>query len=516
MIPSPSKYFGVLENQTLHGVFVAITAGQAYDTGWQAFKDRIGTAPWFQQYHAFLDTEAQKLGKEKFYDFKDSFLWYVHKNLSFSYSGPDIRTIRGRTRYYCSVDESGWFDVQADVTVKNVKVRLNFKETHTALIRSLQTVRSAAHALRAKGEIDPVDGINVDVSSPSSINDAIMIGLREATEDSTIYAFHYSSWEMNPFLPLSSLRSEQRNRATFERDYEAVPPLGVSQFMDNQLSVEKCQRIESQQQMVLWDKKVITDEFNDKTLYLEVKPLRPDRNRPRIITVDTGFSNNSFAVELWSYDRELKMPVCDVALECAPESGETDKILINFPMMLEKCVVPLINSFRVLLVVYDRYNSIDAVQRLRKDYKVEALQYTLKWQDFLQVRSRLIDSSLRLPRFEIPIEDVRKSDRQFEEIVRPIPATHLALQILTVRQAGRKVVKPINGNDDLFRCLCLAVKFLLDPAYTSKFEQYGAGLAAGRPPVGVMRSNRGEVVQAAQHQRNPSSLLGVRKAFVPK
>ena len=43
-----------------------------------------------------------------------------------------------------------------------------------------------------------------------------------------------------------------------------------------------------------------------------------------------------------------------------------------------------------------------------------------------------------LPKFEMPIDDVRKSDHKFEDLVRPIPATNLALQILTVREGGRR------------------------------------------------------------------------------
>ena len=413
-----------------------------------------------------------------------------------------------------SIDEIGWFDVQAEATAQNVKVRLNAKETHEALIKSLRTVRSASAALRAKGEIDPIDGLNADVSSPSSINDAIMVGLREANEDPTIYAFHYATWEMNPYVPLDSLRSEMRNRSVFERDYEAIPPLGVNQFMSNQVSVEKCQKDAGQHRMISWDKKIFNDEFGDKTMYLEVKPIVQDRNRPRILVIDTGLANNCFAVEMWSYDRELKMPVCDIALECMPEGIGDDRILVNFPLMYEKCVVPLLTSYRVILVVYDRWNSVDQVQRIRKDHKVEAVQYTLKWADFLQVRARLIDSSIRIPKLEVPIEEVRKSDRQFEEIIRPIPVTHMALQILTVREAGRKVVKPINGNDDLFRCLCLALRFILDPAYTSKFEQYGVGFMGTRGSIGAMRSNRGGSSQVVQHERNQNAMIGVRRSFI--
>lgn len=513
---SPSQFFGLMANQTLHATFVAITAGQAQETLWDAFKDRVDSAQWFKEYHAFLEEEAKRLGKERFHNDKQTFLAYEHKQLVISFCGPDIRTIRGRTRFYTAIDEKGWFDVQADKSSSSGKIRLDAHQTHEALIKSLRTIRSAAMKLRESGIHDPPDGLNGDVSSPSSLNDAIMVGLREANEDPTIYPFHYATWEMNPNVPLSSLRSEMRNKRDFERDYGAVPPLGANQFIDNQPAVEKCQMKEGQTQWITWTPRYVTDDFGDRTMYLEVRVQKRDKNRPRILTVDTGLTNNSYAVELWSYDRDMQRPVCDIAIECMPEQKEGERTLVNFPLMFEHAIVPLLKEFRVIMAAYDRWNSIEQVQRLRLDYKVEAIQYVLKWADFQAIRSRIIDSSLRFPKMEMQISDVRLSDKSFDEIVRSVPITHLALQILTVREGGRKVIKPINGTDDLFRALCLAVKFLLDPDYTRKFEQYGSGLGFGKANVGVYRSNRDQAVPMVRTAKGTRSNVGLRKGFVGK
>jgi hypothetical protein len=527
LIPNPSRYFSLMDNQMLHMTFVAITAGQAYETLWQTFKDRVEGAPWFKEYHTFLTEEAARLGKDKeqLFAIKDSYVFYGHKQLLASYSGPDIRTIRGRTRFFTGIDEVGWFDVQAEASASNSKVRLNAYETHQALVKSLQTIRSASLKIReaaspdSSGDVlDCVDGINADVSSPASINDSIMVGLRDAADDPTILGFHYATWEMNPNVPLTSLRSEMRNKAAFERDYAAIPPLGANQFMSNQAAVEKCQGERGQNQIASWSRKLYTDDFGDVSLYLDVKPSFNDKTRPRLITVDTGLTNNSFAVAMWSYDREKRMPVCDLALEAMPDQSDSERVLVNFPMMFEHAILPLVTSFRVLMVIYDRWNSIDQVQRLRKDHKIEAIQYQLKWADFLAVRTRLLDSTVRIPKMEMAIDDVRKSTGRFDNIVKSIPATHLALQILTVREAGRKVVKPINGTDDLFRCMCLAVTFLLNPEYTKRFEQYGSGVAAGRAHIGVIRTNfsneaRSGVVRGGQSC--PTDSIGVRKSYNP-
>ena len=76
-------------------------------------------------------------------------------------------------------------------------------------------------------------------------------------------------------------------------------------------------------------------------------------------------------------------------------------------------------------------------------------------------------------------------------------------------------MKPINGNDDLFRALCLAVRFIMDPEYTKKFEQYGSMASLGRPTVGVIRTNFGEQPSrtVSLQRGRSSSIVGVRRSF---
>jgi hypothetical protein len=506
-LPSPSKYFNLMANQMLHGTFTAVTAGQAAETLWDAFKVRVENSPWFTTYHEFLSSEAHRLGKEALHDVKETFLWYGHKQLSFSYCGPDIRTIRGRTRILTSIDELAWFDVKAEGRTGGI--RLNAEETHQALLNSLRTIRAAAMKLRKDGVLDPPDALNVDVSSPSSMNDSIMRGLRATSSNPSIYGFHYSTWEMNPNVPLEALRDQMSDQAGFERDYAAVPPLGANQFISSIPAVEKCEGPTPQTRLVTWEKKQFVDDFNDTTTYLDVRGAVRDKSRPRLLAIDTGLTNNSFAVLMMSYDRDNRMPVVDACFECMPERADGATVAVNFPLMYEHVLERLFASFWISLVVFDRWNSIDFLQRIRKEHKTEAVQYSLKWADMLVVRSRILDSSLRLPKLEVPIADVRKDDRPFEQIVSHNPATHLALQILTVREGGRKVIKPLNGTDDLFRCLCLGITFILNPKYTPRFERYGSQMVGGRHVNAVIRTNR----ELGERREYVPTGVGVRKAF---
>lgn len=222
---------------------------------------------------------------------------------------------------------------------------------------SLQTIRSASMALREQGIYDAPDGLNADISSPCSINDSLMQTLREANQDPTIYGFHYATWEMNPNIPLISLKTEQLNPQEFERDYGAVPPLGANQFISAQAPVLKCQR-DTQQDLVSWSYETLTDDFGDTSCYLRVRARARDKSKPRILTVDTGFSNNSYAVALWSYDKGERIPVCDVALECAPRELGNDRVPVNFPAMYEHCIEPLCHNFHVIMAVFDRWNCV--------------------------------------------------------------------------------------------------------------------------------------------------------------
>jgi len=510
-LPSPSKHFNLMANQMLHGTFTAVTAGQAYDTLWEAFKARVDNAPWFAHYHDFLKSEAGRLGKDELFDVKDTYLWYGHKQLSFSYCGPDIRTIRGRTRIFTSIDEVAWYDVKAEGSSRAGGIRLNAEETSQALLNSLRTIRAAAMKLRQQGHCDPPDGINADVSSPSSINDFIMRSLRTANTNASTYGFHYATWEMNPNVPIESLRDQMHNPQNFERDYGAVPPLGANQFISSISSVEKCETERPQTQFVTWQQERFIDDFGTQTTYLSVRPSARDKSRPRVITIDTGLTNNSFAILVMSYDRDNRRPVVDVALECMPERADGDVVPVNFPLMYEQVLERIIQSFWVCLVVCDRWQSVDQMQRIRKEHKIETVQYCLKWADFQMVRSRILDSSLSLPRFEVPLADVRKDNRPFEQVVTNNPVTHLALQILTVREGGRKVIKPLNGTDDLFRCLCLGITFMLDPKYTPRFERYGGAMTAGRRIPGTVRLSRS--AQVDRPRLDGATGVGVHKPF---
>jgi hypothetical protein len=510
-LPDPSRYYGQLTNQMFHFTFLALTATQAYDTLWTAFATIGEGSPWVQHYLELLRSEGKRLSQELF-SFKDSFVYFAHKHLLAYYIGANIRTHRGRTRVFTAVDEISYFDCLAE----SFKITANGEETHHMLIKGLRTVRSAAAELRDHGYEDAPDGLNCDISSPASLNDPGMRLLKESATDETSYGWHYATWDFNPKISMSSLKSEMKDRIIFERDYGAIPPLADNPFISDENVIIKSQRqIEPANKAITWARRDHTDPVGDKSIYIETKVEIPERSLPRVITVDTGYDNNSYAVGMYSYDKVAKKINTDLIVEAMPDGDEVKgKCPVNFPLMFEKCVLPLVEGFKVIYVVYDRWQSIDAVQRL-KEKKIKAEFYSLRPADFQVIKSTLLDGEVILPKAEQDLMKAKRSNLAYTDLVRNNPALHLMLQILTVREIGRKVVKPIGGTDDLFRTLALAIAYIKNVEKHNEFEQGSlSGRGQGSRANAAMRSNRSGAIKQAIS--TSGTVLGVRKGFTQK
>jgi hypothetical protein len=130
-------------------------------------------------------------------------------------------------------------------------------------------------------------------------------------------------------------------------------------------------------------------------------------------------------------------------------------VTVNFPKMFEHCVTPLIDSFGVVAVLYDRWSSIHQSQTLREK-GIESHQVGVRWRDFNQTRLVIEAGQFKIPKPEITLNQFRQLSELREQAVRGKPVLHMALQIFTVRQVGKNVVKPLNGTDDLWRTGVLA------------------------------------------------------------
>lgn len=359
MIPNPARYYGLMSNTFLYMTFVAITAEQAKQTLWIAFKGSLASSPWFQEYNKALEVQEKEKGLRRGTLLKvmDTYVWYGNKRISASYEAASTaRSLRGRTRLSSSIDELGWFNANSTA------LQANASETYTALSNSLRTVRSAADILWDNGDYDVLSAYMLNIGSPSSQYDKIMSLLKDCEVDTRKVGFHWSSWESSPLITRKSLRSEElTDPNAFWRDYGAIPPLANSPFISNDKALYTCQT---------------TDEplFKTKPVYVEDKAgdgkfiaanlisCAKDKQTARIITCDAGEKGNHFCISMHHVqpsDQNVIHIYLDGIVEVAPEHNveKNEIISIHFPTMFN-IVMELCKNFNILVVAYDRWNCV--------------------------------------------------------------------------------------------------------------------------------------------------------------
>lgn len=361
------------------------------------------------------------------------------------------------------------------------KVTLSAEEISIALENSLETVRNKANKL-IKSRPYSINSYSFDISSPSSITGKIMRELEKSKVDKHIYGFHLATWEMNPNYTYEDLKDKfETNPVRAWRDWGAVPPLAENPFFENVSALKNSIR-EEKQNLLTYRIKTRSDKFGETTVYAEVTPNYKD-DIPRCLTVDMGASNNAFALTLGHLEEDK--PYLDFILIVEPlELTDDRKIKINTRAMFEHAIVPILENYKVTHVVYDRWSSLDAIREIRDKYEIEADQYTLTPTDFETTIWPAINTpeEISYPKPEVNLEELdtskyNKNFSGFETVMKKVKScfvSTLLLQMLTVRQAGRKVVKPMNGDDDGFRSFCLLLVYLLNGDINWKFKGSGA------------------------------------------
>lgn len=498
-IQNPSHYFKLLPNQTLHMVFVALTFKQASETLWQPFLSLYDSSPWIKEYHKLLDYHGEKLGRE-LYESQKTILRYDTKRLTIYPNGPDKSKLRGRTQFFSSIDELGWF-LGDDKAIK-----LNPDEICAALENALQTIRSTVEfKRRVLKDYNAPDALFVNISSPSAANDKIMRLVREKSP--TRYSFHLPTWEMNPNITRESLEPLFIvNPMKAERDFGANPPLSDKPFISNPDVVESAITPKFKN-TAHYQTKLETDTLGHTTV--KIHKFKMDEpctmNVNHIIGVDTGRTKNAFAVVVQHYDLEIKSCVIDGIIEVRPQ----ENIAVHFPSMFECVIKPIIQTRPVGLVVFDKWQSISFEDELH-DLKVEAERYSLKAEDFNTIRGMLLSNKVVIPKTEIKFEQIKDPTQDYETLVEGKPVTHFTYQLLTVRDLGNTVTKGLGTDDDIFRAWCLGVRFLVDAKWQKVFQK--GAKRKGRRSIGVMFGRTGGVAAGSivSGSNGPLGIVGGR------
>jgi hypothetical protein len=121
-----------------------------------------------------------------------------------------------------------------------------------------------------------------------------------------------------------------------------------------------------------------------------------------------------------------------------------------------------------------------------------AMQYSLTVSDANLLISRLEQQDILFPQTEMSIMDLQ-GNKQLDPS--EYPYAHLALQLATVRSRKNRLLKPTNGDDDLFRAWAnAAVKAFTDDLVVQMLGAHGT--KQDKPAV---NQSRGYAVRASGH-----------------
>ena len=373
------------------------------------------------------------------------------------------------------VDELGWFSISTDNTRRSgVK---DGTEVFTALDRSLLTVRSKAEQRRKQlSDYDTVDGYMFCASSPSSISDPIEQRAALASKSPLMMHTRYPTWQVHPEISEELVRDiTAGDPVKFKRDYGAEPPRAASPFLTSGAFTRELVDPEHTKNK-LFTYEIQSKEERDTGISL-LRPVltrtRTDKVIPRVLTVDNGEKSNSFALCLASYYPEHDGVLFEEFLEVAPHQHHQ----VDLQWCYDELIVKLVRSYNILHVFFDQWESSYAIRDLRNNYRIDASQYSLKWKDFERFRDDIRGARIWFPVPEVEPDDLLLTNNMVERA--RSPRAHFQVQLTTVNQFGKKVTKPDNGNDDLFRCAVLA-----HWAISNNKDQYRRGMRGRRGGTG--------------------------------
>jgi hypothetical protein len=490
-IPNPLRHYDQPTGELLTGTFSALVAEQARKNLWMPFKGFIDQSPWFKSYHSFLKGQGKKLGVELWVD-RQSYLAYPHKNMIWQYTGSVDETMRGATRIFVAIDELGWFHSEdKDGRIKNADA------VYTALGNSLSTMRRKYQMIWSGTSFDSPPILMANVSSPSAAKDKIMRLLGDANQNPKILPVHCATWEFNPDWTEQALREEfaAMPENDFMRDFGAEPPLASDPYLSDPLYIDKIATGKFPE-LLNADVTRSTDDFGG---YRAMKAMivKPDKNVPRMLTFDLGHTKNGLAVCMFSLGSDSKIHL-DFACNLRPEP----KTPININQVYELLTIPIINNYNIKHVFFDRWNSLDQVQRLR-DIKKDARIYSLTYKDLSSVKGVVTSQGVVIPEMPRPMGESVKEYLQNDNKLDREPISLLGIQLLTVRDLGMRVTKPLQGDDDLFRAFALGVNRMSDPVIRKEYS------------AGPKRLETGHVVRALGTVRRHGELGAAIKAAIP-
>ena len=468
-ITNPLRYYGQPSGEILQATFSALNDESCKENLWEPTRGFIDSSPWFESYHNFLKAEGKRLSTELYRPLVKS-MFYSHKRIFLHYTGAKATTMRGKTRFMAAVDEIGW--MVSDET-KSLQL-MDADAVYTALSNSLATLRAANNQLWGPDCFDLPPMLMSNSSSPSSAKDKISRLEKDAEANPKILAMHLATWESNPAYDYDSLRSEfaHMSQADFMRDFGAEPPLESNPFIQEPRTVDKIAREPTPSVSV----KVVEveDSFGDTSRsMLPVFEGPQDKRIPRLLSLDLGWKKNALSICMFSLG-----PDGAIRLDFGFSLWPKPKTMIDLAHVFDNFTVALVKQYNVKFAYFDRWQSLDQVSRLRA-LKVDAGLHSLTYKEMDAVRGTVTAQGVTIPKMLKPLASYVEDYKRNIPIPESDPSAILGLQLLTVRDTGTKFLKPIIGDDDIFRAFCLGVVMMQSEHVKKEFAKGAKAILGG-------------------------------------
>lgn len=460
ILPDIHSMFGLLPSVVLHGTFVGLRYTDAYQNLWEPYLDNVTNTPWFKEYIAFLKQEGNRIGKE-LVKINDSSIAWTLKRMAWAPFGPDKRMLRGRTRIFAAGDEVGWFFGAGE------GVKYNWDEIQKALGNSLMTIRPKARQLLSDYPDIPT-AIECNISSPSSKLDPIMRAYKQSQGSKVTFGWKYPTWEVNPNIKKEDLAEEYRvSPIEAERDFGANPPFSTAPYIKSPAALVPLFKKSWKNTLSIRGLRNTKDSLGSVIQYPVIE-IRNPVDAPCCLSIDCGYSNNSFALTInhWVQEDngERKLATSGV-LEIIPDPNPLDYVGIY-----RNVITPIINNFDVRLVAFDRWQSLNLAQQVFQDFNIDAVQYSVNMDDFEEMRARIYSGEWLFAGLETPVDELIELNKSLDELINRKPMSHLFLQFLTSKDTGRIITKGDETTDDILRACILGTAVMLDEDYASLFD----------------------------------------------
>lgn len=524
-VQHPWKQYGLLPGQILEYTFVAKTVGQSEKTLWGTFKKLLTQSAWFKAYKAAVDKEAKEAGvKGEIVKVLETFIKFEHKNLIITVAASDGGSLRGATRFGAAIDELAYFSSDPKAVKANGPETYAALDNSCLTLRKKHFAEKQKNPkmnwvmpmmLNISSPREMADPIMT--AYKAAVGNEKVISRHwptwEMSPDFTKEVLHEMGETAKP---------------TFQRDYGAIPPIaddpligktniiidafdhpfandtrygpvirpsalgwaGVEHEVvgdrETKSSVgglqDELERIDYRALLSSFSEEDLEALGNQKNLFVELCE-RPPHERMHIMGVDLGHTQNSLAVVCGFLADNYTKFVTDFILEIVPP----DDAPINIVAVHRDVIEPLVERLNVVSVIYDKWNSLQSIQDLSVKYgslgplhdkksrkqwlsglekaherpAFLADSYSLNMADALTLVGRLQQGDCLFPAMEVPFMELVQSDVHDPT---EVPYGNLAKQMATVRARGARLLKPVRGNDDVFRAWTNAVV----PAFTNE------------------------------------------------